>query len=137
MINNSLINKLFKSDTDRNNWKYYLNQHPVSTRPVVTQNDARNGYLTRYFVRTINTKLDIAEVDEKQYETFVKNPRFVTTKLRWKIVGKKETTKTSSGVLNEGVIDINRQETANKDLTFGGLRSYIVDYGEFWFGESI
>jgi hypothetical protein len=60
------------------------------------------------------------------------NPRFITTQLQWKIVGKKATTVASSGAKNLGVRDYNLLEVTRADLTFGGLRRYITDYLAFW-----
>lgn len=110
---------------------------PIPSIPVVTQNDAQNGYIFRYFCRPISNKHFVTEIDEQQFNKLKDNPRFVVAKLRWKIVGVKETSYTPSGVPIYGVGDLNRITTANLDLTFGGLRQYIVDYQQFWIGETI
>jgi len=137
MIDIDLLNKIFNSELDRKNIAFASQETPVPYRPIITQNDARNGYITRYFTKLANTDTLIVEIDKKQYETLKNNPRFYTIEIRWKIVGKKETTKTASGVLNEGTADINKREVMEATLTMRGLRSYIRDYTEFWVGESI
>lgn len=134
MINEFYLNKLY-SDSYKDFSVY--EQQPSTVRPTVTQGDAENGYIYRYFVRQVNDESFIVEVDEKQYDEFQNNPRFITCKIRWKIVGKKENLNVANNVIIYGVLDVNRQVVANADLTFGGLRKYIVDYAQFWVGETI
>jgi hypothetical protein len=135
MIDLELLNKIFKSNFEKANWAFISQEAPVPVRPVVTQSDARNGYIYRYFVKLVNSNQVIVEVDKKQYDSLKNNPRYVTTKLRWKIIGVKETSKSPSGSLNEGVADINEKEVLKADLTIKGIRSYIIDYLEFWQAE--
>jgi hypothetical protein len=137
MIDLNLLNKLFKSDFDKIKWSYLSQESPVPIKPIVTQSDASNGYIYRYFVKLVNSNQLITEVDKAQYESLKENPRFVTYELRWKIVGRKQTATSPSGALNEGVADINKKEVMRADLTIKGIRSYIIDYTEFWVGESI
>jgi hypothetical protein len=112
-----------------------LENNPEYSKPVVTQSDADRGFITRYFVRQTNDSMFIVEVDKNQYTQFKDNPRFITIELEWKIIGKLETVMLSNGANLYGVKDINRIAVADADLTFGGLRKYISDYGEFWLRE--
>lgn len=112
-----------------------LENTPQYVRPTVTQNDADNGFMIRYFVRQSNDQTFIIEVDKNQYARFKQNPRFVVTEIQWKIVGKLDTIKLNTGANLYGVKDVNRITVADTDLTFGGLRAYIKDYGEFWLRE--
>lgn len=114
-----------------------LQESPAHTIPTVTQNDARAGYIDRYFARLANETLAVVEIDKKQLQSLKNNPRFVTTTIRWKIVGKKENTYLPNNIIIYGIIDINKQTVANADLTFGGLRAYIGDYAQFWVAENI
>lgn len=59
---------------------------PYTNRPKVTQTDILNGYVTRYFVRNVSTKL-ITEVDKKQYEAFKLNALYETVNFPWIITG--------------------------------------------------
>lgn len=131
MIDTDLLN-LFKNPRQL---AQILENMPQQVKPVVTQSDADRGFLTRYFVRQTNDQTFIVEVDKNQYLQFKQNPRFVTAQLEWKIIGKLNTLEYSTGVNLYGVIDVNRITVANTDLTFGGLKSYITDYGEFWLRE--
>jgi hypothetical protein len=135
MIDLNLLNKIFKSDFDKINWSYLSQETPRPVKPVVTQSDASNGYIYRYFVKLVNSNQLITEIDKSQYESLKENPRFVTIKLRWKIVGLKETSRSPSGAVNEGVADLNKKEVLKADLTIKGIRSYIIDYLEFWQAE--
>ncbi len=112
-----------------------LENNPEYSKPIITQSDADRGFVTRYFVRQTNDSTFIVEVDKNQYTQFKDNPRFITTELEWKIVGKLETIMLSNGANLYGVKDTNRITVADIDLTFGGLRGYISDYGEFWLRE--
>ena len=59
---------------------------PYSNRPKITQTNLNNGYVTRYFVRNVSTKV-ITEVDEKQYEVFKNNTLHETIQFPWMIAG--------------------------------------------------
>lgn len=133
MIDVDLIKKLYKDKESE--LSDILDKTPVQRLPIVTQQDTKRGFLTRYFVRQVNDVNYVVEVDKNQYEDFKENPRFITTKLEWKIVGKKETIRYNTGVNSYGVEDINRITVADTDLTFGGLRKYISSYLEYWVAE--
>lgn len=134
MIDKDLLEKLYKNKQQE--LTKILDPTPQPVLPIITQKDTEVGYLTRYFVRSVNDITYVVEIDKKQYQTFKNNPRFVTTSIKWKIVGKKETTKLSSGVNLHGVEDLNRITVANADLTFGGLHKYITNYLEYWVMEN-
>lgn len=135
MIDDQLLKKLYP--TKEKQLTRILLEFPTSANPVVTQADAEQGYIMRYFVRSANDDMFVVEVDKSQFESLKKNPRFATTSIKWKIVGRKNTEYKASGIPIYGVIDINRQTVANADLTFGGLRKYIGDYGQYWVAENI
>lgn len=135
MIDTKLLQQLYPEKT--NQYNKILQEAPVFVLPIVTQQDAENGFITRYFARSSNDSSFITEIDKKQFTSLQNNPRFVTAELRWKIVGKKTTFQLPSGAIVYGIADVNRQTVSNADLTFGGLRNYIVDYEQFWLGETI
>lgn len=134
MIDKELLNKLYKKkEQELNN---ILEPMPQTVPPVVTQTDAESGYLTRYFTRSVTDEDYIVEIDKKQHQILKNNPRFVTTTIKWKIKGQKETMRMQNGINLYGVEDINRIAVANADLTFGGLRKYITSYMEYWISET-
>lgn len=133
MIDNELLGNLYP---DKKNQLFdILNSNPTPALPIVTQQDAENGYLLRYFVRQVNDSSYVVEIDKKQYEQFKSNPRFITTQLKWKIVGIKKTYTLNTGANLYGVEDQNRITVADVDLTFGGLKTYITNYLEYWIAE--
>jgi hypothetical protein len=135
MIDTDLIQKLYKSDEQR--LTRILDETPTQSLPIVTQTDAKNGFITRYFARQVTDKGFIVEVDNSQYEELKENPRFVTVKIKWKIVGKKQNMTLLNGVTIYGVEDTNRVVVSEADLTFGGLLKYITSYLEYWFAEEV
>jgi hypothetical protein len=135
MIDIDLIQKLYKSDEQR--LTRILDEMPTQSLPIVTQTDAKNGFIIRYFVRQVTDKDFIVEVNDSQYYELKENPRFVTTEIKWKIVGKKQNIKLLNGVTIYGVEDTNRVVVSEADLTFGGLLKYITSYLEYWFAEEV
>ena len=133
MINNGLAKYLYRKDGI--NFKY-LEELPQQVKPIVTKSDAVRGFIERYFVRQTNDNAFIVEVDKVQYERFRDNPRFITAKLQWKIVGKKENI-IRNGLTVPGVEEYNKMQVNQMDLTFGGLRKYIASYLEYWFAEEV
>jgi len=135
MINTDLLEKLYKSDEQR--LTNILDIMPTQVLPIVTQTDAKNKFIMRYFVRQVTDKNFIVEVDNSQYTDFKENPRFVTTQIQWKIVGKKQDMVLSNGITMIGVEHTNRIVVSEADLTFGGLLKYITSYLEYWFAEEV
>lgn len=133
MIDEKLLNIL--KPINKQKTSNILQATPQRVLPIITQSDADVGYFMRYFIRPANDKTFITEIDTKQYERFKENPRFILAEVKWKIVGKLETIKYSTGANLYGVKDQNRIAVANTDLTFGGLRNYITDYAQFWLRE--
>lgn len=112
-----------------------LQKSPQQVLPVVTSGDVEQKYLMRYFIRSVTDKNYIIEIDSAQYQQFLDNPLYVTTEIKWKIVGKRETIKKSQYVIVPGVEEQNRNAVIQADLTFGGLKRYITNYLEYWFAE--
>lgn len=135
MIDETLLKKLFPEKSEANKVSKMTQESLRTTYPIVTQADATNGYLTRYFARPANDDTFIVEIDKNQYDSVSANPRFLTASLKWKIVGKKESSTTPTGIVSAGVEEYNRKITDKADLTFDGLRSYITDYLQFWQSE--
>ena len=135
MIDTDLLQKLYKSNEQR--LTDTLDRIPSQVLPTVTQTDAKNGFIIRYFVRQVTDKNFIVEVNDSQYYELKENPRFVTTEIKWKIVGKKQNMTLSNGSKIFGVEDTNRVVVSEADLTFGGLLKYITSYLEYWFAEEV
>jgi hypothetical protein len=133
MLDRDIVELFYKEKEQ--DLKELLDVNPTPVRPIVTQQDVKAGYLLRYFIRPVNDKTYIVEINKNQYDNLKSNSRFITVSVKWKIVGKKETYMLLTGANIYGVGDMNRIEVANADLVFGGLKNYISDYLEFWFSE--
>jgi hypothetical protein len=136
VIDKNLIDKIVRNNKE---WLDITDnglQSPTQYFPVITQDNLRDGNLSRYFARIVNQN-DVVEINKYDYEQLKDNPRLVVAKIKWKIVGPIETTKTFSGAINYGVRELNRRTIEREDLTFGGLKGYIRDYIQYWVGESI
>jgi hypothetical protein len=57
-----------------------------TNKPKITQTDIHNGYVTRYFVRNVSTKV-VTEIDKKQYEAFKNNVLYERIEFPWVITG--------------------------------------------------
>jgi hypothetical protein len=135
-INRDFLNQLY-TQSGADNLLDTMSDTPTPYKPLVTQQDAEQGFITRYFVRAVTDKDYVVEVNLDDYSRLRENPRFVTAQVRWKIVGIKETITSASGVKNLGVNDYNILEVSMVDLTFGGLKRYIRNYLDFWLAETI
>ncbi len=135
MIDEEMLKKLYPELYRAKKITQDLQEPLQSILPVVTQSDAENGYITRYFARATNDKSYIVETDKTQYDNLKDNPRFITCIIKWKIVGPVESSKTPYGATSSGVREYNRKLVSTADLTFGGLSSYIRNYTEYWISE--
>jgi hypothetical protein len=93
---------------------------PYSTRPKITQVDVRSGFVTRYFVRHISTKL-ITEVDKKQYEAFKTNVLYERVEFPWVITGFANDTLSSDGTIIYGAKHKNTVTAVFYDKNMPGL----------------
>ncbi len=132
MIDTDLLNKLYPNKYRARKIATIVQQEPTPVMPVVTQSDAENGFLDRYFIKAANQSELIVEVDKDQYNLFKNNPRFIVAKIRWKIRGDVNTTTTAYGVKVLGVEDYNKNLVSRQDLTFKGLSRYINNYTAYW-----
>ena len=137
MIDRELLNIIFKERPQNKKWAGLLQDEPTPSLPIVSKSDIDRKFLDRYFVRSVSDKNLVVEVDQLQYEKFKENPRFVTTRLKWKIVGKKETETTDFGAVNPGVEDYNKEQVSKADVIFKTLHRYITNYTEYWVAENI
>lgn len=133
----NLLRQLYPQQYKSKRLEESLTDSPEPVSPVITQKDLMNGYIVRYFVRPVNDKTFIVEINQIQYSRFETNPRFLVTQIKWKIVGKKESTATEYGARIFGVRDINIKTVSEADLTFGGLLYYISDYAQYWQIENL
>lgn len=135
-IDKDFLNQLY-TPTGTDELLDVMRDAPTPYRPIITQSNAEDGFIIRYFVKQVSDKKNIVEVNDEEYNRLRDNPRFITTQIRWKIIGPTETVLTSAGIKNLGVRDYNLLEVSKTDLTFGGLHRYIRNYVEFWLAETL
>lgn len=106
---------------------------PHNNRPKITQTDINNGYVTRYFVRNISTKV-VTEIDKKQYEAYKNNSLYERLELPWIISGFANNIISTDGQIiygakHKNAVTICFYERRMPGLTrlFGGLSCPPVD----------
>ncbi len=93
---------------------------PLSNRPKITQEDLFNGFVTRYFVRSISTNA-ITEIDSVQFGKFKSNPLYQTLELPWLIVGRAYDSTSVDGKIVYGTQHKNIVTTIFYDKRMPGL----------------
>jgi hypothetical protein len=131
-INTTLLNKLYSNMPVSQQRGMEATSTPI--KPQVTNEDVINKYITRYFLKVAGDNSSLMEVDAQQFVKFSNNPRFVTTSVRWKIVGNPKT-KNTNDIIDLGVEDFNKEQVKKADINFGALQSYIRDYLEYWYSD--
>jgi hypothetical protein len=65
-------------------------QQPFPERPVITDEDQKQGYFTRYFLKKFN-ELRVIEISKKQYNAYqnkkIDNNAYVAASIKWYITG--------------------------------------------------
>lgn len=106
---------------------------PHSNKPKITSTDIANGYVTRYFLRHISTKL-ITEVDKKQYEAFKNNVLYEKIDFPWVIMGFANDKLAADGKLIYGTKHKNTVTTRFYDKKLLGLSRYLSNSLEYFQG---
>ena len=105
-------------------------QTPIQTRPLITNIEVRNKFVTRYFVQMISTK-NIYEVDKVQYDFFSNNSYYTAIQLPWIIVGKIDN-ETVGNNLILGVKDKNLNIVDYYNQTMQGLKRKLRNPLEYY-----
>jgi hypothetical protein len=65
-------------------------QTPYPERPIITNEDQKRGYVTRYFLKKFN-EMAVIEISKKQYDAYqskkIDNNAYTSTKIDWYITG--------------------------------------------------
>ena len=104
---------------------------PLSNKPKITQTDINNGYVTRYFVRHISTKV-VTEVDKKQYDIFKQNTLYETIDFRWVITGYANDTLSTDNKIIYGTKHKNTVTTQFYDKKLPGLTRLLKNPLEYF-----
>lgn len=103
-------------------WEY----EPVEIQsyvPEITDFHYRNGYINRYFVRRANDPNGIVyEVDTSNYSLYTNSPRFVATRIVWRI----------SNDTVDRIKQFNRNSIQNGKKDISNLHLYLVHLDQFY-----
>jgi hypothetical protein len=128
------------SDYVRHTKIYNPSNHsiPYSHYPNPSQEDFKNGYINRYFVKRRNDKTNIiTEINEESYNTYGKKQGidknlYQVYVLKWKLTGKlKDELDKYNIIIKSGIYDTNKRLVNEADKHFRGINKYLTNYIEF------
>lgn len=96
--------------------------------PKPTTNDYIQGYITRYFSKSVGLNDSIVEISKNQFNSFKTNAskqdvlQYQVTSMFWQVSGPLHNT---NGVA--GIIDTNKRLVDNKENEFFGIKNYMGD----------
>lgn len=107
---------------------------PNAHNITISKNDIRNGYITRYFIKKINSET-IIEINQTQYNAWlqdvIEKKMHVAITLTWYISGNIEDI-TSGIVAIPGVISKNQKQVAYASKTLPGLSNILTNFIEYY-----
>ena len=119
-INQNIIDRYNKINKSRPYTKPFLEVY----EPKLIEQDYKVGYIHRFFIRKRNEPNGVIyEIDKFTNKKYLNDPLFITTKIRWKIVGTKEEVETA----NIKSIGLGKQQISNLD-------TYLQNHSKFWKG---
>lgn len=128
---NSIITLYKKLNNVKTNFDHVREQ-----RVIITQNDIRNGFATRYFLKKVNETL-IIEVSAKTAQLYfankIDNAQYELGSLTWRITGVIDTTNTDITVL--GVFDENVKSIKQLEQTLPGISNKLNNPLEFYIDD--
>lgn len=133
MSDEQLLSKIFRNK--KAEIKGLYEPVPKPSKPIITLQDVDNKFVERYFLQMVNDQNFIVEVDKVEFTAFKGNPRYLGVKIKWKIVGVKNTVIRPGNVKITGTEELNKNEVLKADLTMNGLKYYLKDYDEYWYAE--
>lgn len=96
-------------------------QSPFPERPVITDNDRKQGYFTRYFLKKFN-ELQIIEISKKQYDAYqakkIDNNAYSAATIDWYITGQ--------------AVQKNTKNIADASKQIPQLQSLLTDLLQFY-----
>lgn len=125
---NSIITLYKKLNNVKTNF-----DHVREHRVIITQNDIRNGFITRYFLKKVNETLIIeisAETARLYLTDKIDNAQYELGSLTWRITGVIDTTNTGITIL--GVFDENVKSIKQLEQTLPGISNKLNDPLEFY-----
>jgi hypothetical protein len=110
--------------------------YPISNRPKITQQDIARGYVSRYFVKYLNSK-KIVEVDKQQYFKFVTNTSYQTIEIKWIIGGYDNDTLVNRDQILYGAETQNKNQKEIYNQIMPGVARMLPNPLEYFSGKRI
>lgn len=110
-----------------------LNISVTAHIPKPTDVDYAKGYVTRYFTQKTNDlNSPIFEVSQQEFSRLRSSIVYVTTSLRWRLTGPKETTYDTNGkITDRGVMESNRISIQLASIVIKNLNLYLPNLFQF------
>ena len=112
--------------------------NPVSFTPIPTEEDYKNGKITRYIARRRNgTQFKIIEIDKQSHEDLVNlrgganSALWKSVAIFWQISGPLNNVKLNNITTRAGIIDTNQRILDNTEKNFIGIKQYLSDLKQF------
>lgn len=112
---------------------------PTYYYPNISDNDYRDGSITRYFAKQRKIrKFKILEIDKNQYTDIINQngiynyPMWDVTSILWKISGPLNSTFNGNIITKAGVLDTNQRLVELKNKEFIGIDKYLTNFQEFY-----
>jgi len=101
--------------------------------PKPKDTDYAKGYITRYFTQKTNDlNSPIFEVSQAEYTRLRSSIVYVTTQLRWRLTGPKESTYDSNGkLIDKGIMESNRISIKLASVVIKNLNLYLPNTFQF------
>jgi hypothetical protein len=106
--------------------------------PTPTENDYKNGFIVRYFLKKRNASFaEIIEISSGDYQkTLFRNgpidtEAYASIKLNWKITGPLHDDFRDKNFPKAGIVETNQKLVKLKEKIFPGFSLFIKDYAQF------
>ena len=110
-----------------------------SYNPIITPNDINQGFITRYFLKKINSNT-IIEINKDQNDNFESkkiDPNLYTnTTIKWIITGPINDEVTGN-IVRKSVSSQNKKSVVNANLIMPGLLIKLKNYIELYVGDTL
>lgn len=114
---------------DLNSYNYNI---PVSSKPVVDNDDYESVYINRYFFSNINYT-NTKEIDVNSYNR-INGDFFKKLNVQWKISGPRTNVYENNILKFEGVLDFNLKQIKKLKNTFIDIENVLKNPLEYWRG---
>jgi len=107
--------------------------------PIITSNDIDQGFITRYFLKKINSTviLEINKDQEADYNSKKIDPNLYTlSTIKWVITGPINNEVTGN-IIRESVASQNKKAVVNANLNMPGLSIKLRNYIELYVGDTL